>query len=132
MRITFYLVLGQSTALWTLLGSCFKVASDRAKWGNYVHSYMSGSQGVNITLFFFSVVIVVYVVSVSVVFFFWGGRGVMLCFCCCCCSVVFCFSWFFLFFLFFCSNLCSFFATIVVSVIDSRKYLLLEQHFNNL
>lgn len=78
MRITFYLVLGQSTALWTLLGSCFKVASDRAKWGNYVHSYMSGSQGVNITLFFFSVVIVVYVVSVSVVFFFGGGGG--LCF----------------------------------------------------
>lgn len=43
---------------------------------NYVHSYISGSQGVNITLFFFSVVIViviVYVVSVSVVFFFSGG-----------------------------------------------------------
>ena len=88
MRITFYLVLGQSTALWTLLGSCFKVASDRAKWGNYVHSYMSGSQGVNITLFFFSVVIVVYVVSVSVVFFFGGGEGgyalfmLLLLFCC--------------------------------------------------
>ena len=100
------------------------MASDRAKWGNYVHSYISGSQGVNITLFFFSVVIViviVYVVSVSVVFFFFGG-GVMLCFCCCSFVVVF----------FFCSTLCSSTVTIDVSVIHVRKYLLLEQHFNNL
>ena len=53
------------------------MASDRAKWGNYVHSYISGSQGVNITLFFFFsvviVIVIVYVVSVSVVFFFSGG-----------------------------------------------------------
>ena len=100
------------------------MASDRAKWGNYVHSYISGSQGVNITLFFFSVVIViviVYVVSVSVVFFFWGGEGyalfLLLFFCC---------------FFFFCSTLCSSTVTIDVSVIHVRKYLLLEQHFNNL
>ena len=100
------------------------MASDRAKWGNYVHSYISGSQGVNITLFFFSVVIViviVYVVSVSVVFFFLGGG---LCF-------VFVVVLLF-FFLFFCSTLCSSTVTIDVSVIHVRKYLLLEQHFNNL
>ena len=61
------------------------MASDRAKWGNYVHSYISGSQGVNITLsvVIVIVIVIVYVVSVSVVFFFWGGGGVMLCFCCC-------------------------------------------------
>ena len=103
------------------------MASDRAKWGNYVHSYISGSQGVNITLFFFSVVIViviviVYVVSVSVVFFFFLGGGgyalfLLLFFCC---------------FFFFCSTLCSSTVTIDVSVIHVRKYLLLEQHFNNL
>lgn len=45
---------------------------------NYVHSYISGSQGVNITLFFSVVIVIVYVVSVSVVFFFFGGGG--LCF----------------------------------------------------
>ena len=45
---------------------------------NYVHSYISGSQGVNITLFFSVVIVIVYVVSVSVVFFFSGGGG--LCF----------------------------------------------------
>ena len=42
---------------------------------NYVHSYISGSQGVNITLFFSVVIVIVYVVSVSVVFFFFGGGG---------------------------------------------------------
>ena len=103
------------------------MASDRAKWGNYVHSYISGSQGVNITLFFFSVVIViviVYVVSVSVVFFFFlgGGGGYAL----------FLFFLFFCCFFFFCSTLCSSTVTIDVSVVHVRKYLLLEQHFNNL
>lgn len=54
---------------------------------NYVHSYISGSQGVNITLFFSVVIVIVYVVSVSVVFFFFGGGGYALflllffCFC---------------------------------------------------
>ena len=99
------------------------MASDRAKWGNYVHSYISGSQGVNITLFFFFsvviVIVIVYVVSVSVVFFFSGG-GVCFVF-----VVV-------LLFLVFCSTLCSSTVTIDVSVIHVRKYLLLEQHFNNL
>lgn len=42
---------------------------------NYVHSYISGSQGVNITLFFSVVIVIVYVVSVSVVFFFFRGGG---------------------------------------------------------
>ena len=48
----------------------------------------------------------------------------MLCFCCCSFVVVF--------FFFFCSTLCSSTVTIDVSVIHVRKYLLLEQHFNNL
>ena len=102
------------------------MACDWAKWGNYVHSYISGSQGVNITLFFFSVVIViVHVVSVSVVFFFlvfFFLRG----------GLCFVFVVLLLFFCFFCSTLCSSTVTIDVSVIHVRKYLLLEQHFNNL
>ena len=32
------LVLGQSTALFSLLCSCLKMASNRAKWSSYVHS----------------------------------------------------------------------------------------------
>lgn len=81
------------------------MASDRAKWGNYVHSYISGSQGVNITLFFsvVIVIVIVYVVSVSVVFFFSGGV--------CFVFVVV------LLFLVFCSTLCSSTVTIDVSVI---------------
>ena len=47
----------------------------------------------------------------------------MLCFCCCSFVVVV---------FFFCSTLCSSTVTIDVSVIHVRKYLLLEQHFNNL
>ena len=98
------------------------MASDRAKWGNYVHSYISGIQGVNITLFVFSVVIVVYVVSVSVVFFL---RGLCFVFVVAIVVVVL--------FCFFCSSsLCSFVVTIAVSVIHVRKYHLLEQHFSNL
>ena len=31
----FLLVLGKSTALYSLLSSCFKMASDRVKWSNY-------------------------------------------------------------------------------------------------
>ena len=49
MRRRFLIVLGQSTALYSLLSSCFKMASDRAEWSNYVHSYLSNIQGVNIT-----------------------------------------------------------------------------------
>ena len=30
---------------------CFKVASDRAKWNNYVHSHILGTQSVNMTPF---------------------------------------------------------------------------------
>lgn len=72
---------------------------------NYVHSYISGSQGVNITLFFsvVIVIVIVYVVSVSVVFFFSGGV--------CFVFVVV------LLFLVFCSTLCSSTVTIDVSVI---------------
>ena len=43
---------GAATALYSPLSSCcFKMASDRAKKSNYVHSHISGIQGVNITLF---------------------------------------------------------------------------------
>ena len=38
---------GLSTALFSLLSACFKMASDRAKWSNYVHSHISGTQAVN-------------------------------------------------------------------------------------
>ena len=37
----------QSTALFSLLGSCFKMASDWAKWSSYVHSLISDTQSVN-------------------------------------------------------------------------------------
>ena len=47
VRRPFLLVLGQCTALYWLLSSCFKMTSDREKWSNYVHSYMSITQGVN-------------------------------------------------------------------------------------
>ena len=46
----FLQVLGQPTALYSLLGSCYKMASDRAKWRDHVHSYIEGRQGVNTTL----------------------------------------------------------------------------------
>ena len=48
--IPFLLVLWHSTALCSLLTSCFKMASDRATWSNYVqtvHSHLSGTRGVN-------------------------------------------------------------------------------------
>ena len=41
------LVLGQSNSLYSLLSLFFKMAPERAKWNNHVHSYMSGTQGVN-------------------------------------------------------------------------------------
>ena len=41
----------QSTTLFSLLSSCFKMACDRAKWSNYVHSHISDTQGVNTTPF---------------------------------------------------------------------------------
>ena len=41
----------QSTALFLPLSSYFKVAPDRAKWSNYVHSHISGTQSVNTTPF---------------------------------------------------------------------------------
>ena len=101
------------------------MASDRAKWGNYVHSYISGSQGVNITLFFFLVLLLLLLLFMLFpcqwCFFFWGGG---LCF-------IFVVVLLLLLF-FFCSTLCSSTVTIDVSVIHVRKYLLLEQHFNNL
>ena len=48
-RRPFLIVLGQSTAFYLLLSSCFKMASYRAKWSNYVHSHISSIQGVNTT-----------------------------------------------------------------------------------
>ena len=35
---TIFVSSGQSTALFSLLSSCFKTESDRAKWNDYVHS----------------------------------------------------------------------------------------------
>ena len=44
----------QSTALYSLLSCCFKMESDRAKWSNHVHSYISRvlAQGKNTPPFF--------------------------------------------------------------------------------
>ena len=46
--------LWQSTALYSLLSSCFKMESDRVKWSNYVYSYVYRvlAEGVNTTPFF--------------------------------------------------------------------------------
>ena len=46
------LVLRQSTALFSELSSCLKTAAVRAKWSNYVHSHISGTQSVNTAPFF--------------------------------------------------------------------------------
>ena len=51
MWIRFWLVLGQSTALYSLQSSCFKMASDRAKWSDYIRSYISSTETVNTTPF---------------------------------------------------------------------------------
>ena len=47
----YFVSSGQSTALFLLLSSCFKMASNRAKWSHYVHCHISGTQTVNTTLF---------------------------------------------------------------------------------
>ena len=47
----FLLVLRQSTALYSLLSSCFKIASHGEKWSNYVHNHISDTQGVKTTPF---------------------------------------------------------------------------------
>ena len=46
---TVFVRSGQSTAMFSLLSACFKMASDRATWGNYVHSHVLGTQSVNTT-----------------------------------------------------------------------------------
>ena len=48
---TIFVSSGQSTALFLLLSSCFKMVSNRVKWSNYVHSHISGTQSVNTTPF---------------------------------------------------------------------------------
>ena len=44
---TIFVSSWQSTALFSLLSACFKMESDRAKYSNYVHSHISGTQRVN-------------------------------------------------------------------------------------
>ena len=44
---TIFVRSGQSTALFSVLSSCFKMASDRAKWSNDVHSHIWGTQSVS-------------------------------------------------------------------------------------
>lgn len=46
-----YLILRTSSALYSLLRSCIKMASDKAKCSTYVQSHINGSQGVNATPF---------------------------------------------------------------------------------
>ena len=48
---TTFVSCGQSTALFSLLSSCFKLDSDRAKCSTYVHSHKLGTQSVNTTPF---------------------------------------------------------------------------------
>ena len=48
---TIFVRSGQSTALFSVLSSCFRMASDRAKWSNDVHSHISGTQSVTTTPF---------------------------------------------------------------------------------
>ena len=43
---TIFVRSGQFTALFSVLSSCFRMASDRAKWSNDVHSHISGTQSV--------------------------------------------------------------------------------------
>ena len=44
-----YLILRTSSALYSLLRSCIKMASDKAKCSIYVQSHIYGNQGVNAT-----------------------------------------------------------------------------------
>ena len=46
-----HVVPGQSTALYFLVCSRFKVATGRVKVSKYVHNYISGTQGVNTKTF---------------------------------------------------------------------------------
>ena len=46
-QATSLLVLGMPTALYSLLSSCFKMASDKAKWSNYIQSHIWGTKSVN-------------------------------------------------------------------------------------
>ena len=46
-----HVVPGQSTALYSLVCLSFKIAAGRVKVSNYVHSYRSGTQGVNTKTF---------------------------------------------------------------------------------
>ena len=48
---TIFVRSGQSSALFSALSSFFKMASDRAKWSNDVHSHISGTQSVTTTPF---------------------------------------------------------------------------------
>ena len=49
---TAMLLLRQSNALHSLLSSCFKMSSDKARWSNYVHSHTKyGFKGVKTTPF---------------------------------------------------------------------------------
>ena len=48
---TIFVSSGRSTALFSLLSSCFKMASNRVKWSNNKHSHISGTQSVNTTPF---------------------------------------------------------------------------------
>ena len=48
---TIFVSSGQSTALSSLLSACFKMASDRVTWSNYVPSHILGTQSVNTTPF---------------------------------------------------------------------------------
>ena len=46
-QATFLFVLGLSTAVYSLLSSCLKMASDKAKWSNYIQNHISGTKSVN-------------------------------------------------------------------------------------
>lgn len=46
-QASFLFVLGLSTAVYSLLSSCFKMASDKAKWSNYIQNHISGTKSVN-------------------------------------------------------------------------------------
>ena len=61
----FLLVLRQSTALYSLLSSCFKIASDGEKWSNYVHNHISDTQGVKTTPFCAGTLVLVLVPQVK-------------------------------------------------------------------
>ena len=51
LRTLFLQVMGQSNALYSLLSSRFKIASDGANWSNYVRSHIASAQDANTTPF---------------------------------------------------------------------------------